>query len=134
MEELRKVWHALDDNSFGRILKLVILTEQRRVEIGGLRCSEINFTEQLITIPAIASRMQENILFRCRLQRWILFRRARAVILVFGRGKPVHAGWSKFKFLPRQQSRRDEDHEPLHRSAGPSRFLRVEFSAGSVGA
>lgn len=39
--ELKAVWNALDDDDFGNILKLLILTGQREGEIGGLQWSEI---------------------------------------------------------------------------------------------
>jgi integrase len=40
-EELAKIWLALDDNNYGRVVKLLILTGQRRDEIADLRRSEI---------------------------------------------------------------------------------------------
>jgi integrase len=39
--ELRTIWHALGDDAFGDIIRLLILTGQRRQEIGGLRWVEI---------------------------------------------------------------------------------------------
>jgi integrase len=39
--ELRSIWRACTDDDFGRIVRLLILTGQRRDEIGGLRWSEI---------------------------------------------------------------------------------------------
>jgi integrase len=39
--ELAAIWNALPDGDYGRIVKLLILTGQRREEIGGLRYSEI---------------------------------------------------------------------------------------------
>jgi integrase len=40
-EELAAIWLALDDNDYGRIVKLLMLTGQRRDEIADLRRSEI---------------------------------------------------------------------------------------------
>jgi integrase len=40
--ELRAIWHALEDDDFGGIVKLLMLTGQRRGEIAGLRWDEIN--------------------------------------------------------------------------------------------
>ena len=39
--ELRAVWHACGDDDYGRIVRLLILTAQRRDEVGGLRWSEL---------------------------------------------------------------------------------------------
>jgi integrase len=50
-EELRNLWGALPDSDYGRIVKLLALTGQRREEIGGLRWSEIDWDECTITLP-----------------------------------------------------------------------------------
>ena len=49
--ELAAVWHAAGDDDFGRIVKLLILTGQRRSEVGGMTWSEID-TEGTWAIPA----------------------------------------------------------------------------------
>ena len=38
--ELAAVWNAAPDNEYGRIVKLLMLTGQRRDEIGSLRWSK----------------------------------------------------------------------------------------------
>ena len=50
--ELAKIWNALPESDYGRIVKLLVLTGQRRDEIGGLRWSEIDFDKRLISLPA----------------------------------------------------------------------------------
>ncbi len=50
--ELAKIWNALPARDYGRIVKLLVLTGQRRDEIGGLRWSEIDFDKRLISLPA----------------------------------------------------------------------------------
>src|SRR5262249_52692142 len=40
-EELRKLWRALDDSAFSNIVRLLLLTGQRRNEIGKLQWSEV---------------------------------------------------------------------------------------------
>jgi integrase len=40
-DELRTIWHSLGDDQFGDIVRLLMLTGQRRDEIGSLRWSEI---------------------------------------------------------------------------------------------
>jgi integrase len=50
-EELVKIWHGLGEDRFSEIVRLLILTAQRRNEIGGLRLSEIDFDRGLIVLP-----------------------------------------------------------------------------------
>jgi integrase len=49
--ELRSVWKACGDDDFGRIVKLLIATGQRRTEVGGMRWSEIDLGKGAWTIP-----------------------------------------------------------------------------------
>jgi integrase len=48
--ELAALWRALPSGEFGDILRLLILTGQRRNEIGGLRWSEVDFAKGLIRL------------------------------------------------------------------------------------
>src|SRR5262249_4564740 len=50
-DELRLIWNALDDDPFGRIVKLLMLTGQRRDEIGGLRWSEVCADRGTLALP-----------------------------------------------------------------------------------
>jgi integrase len=49
--ELRDIWTALPEGDYGSILKLLILTGQRRTEIGDLRWSEIDPKRGVICLP-----------------------------------------------------------------------------------
>jgi integrase len=49
--EIKAVWRALPDSDFGKIMKLLALTAQRRSEIGELRVSEFNRAERQIELP-----------------------------------------------------------------------------------
>jgi integrase len=49
--ELKTIWRALPDNDFGKCSKLLMLTAQRRNEIGGLKVSEFNRAERQIELP-----------------------------------------------------------------------------------
>ena len=49
--ELAIIWHALPDSDYGEIVKLLILTGQRREEIGALRRPEVDLEETVITLP-----------------------------------------------------------------------------------
>jgi integrase len=52
--ELKAVWHAAGDNEYGTIVRLLILTGQRRDEIGGLQRDEIG--DDAIVLPATRTK------------------------------------------------------------------------------
>jgi integrase len=58
LPELVEVWHAaaLVNPAYGTLIRLLILTGQRRNEIGALRWSEIDLGESLINLPAERSK------------------------------------------------------------------------------
>ena len=49
--ELAQVWRSLPVGDFGDIVRLLLLTGQRREEIGALQWSEINLANRVITLP-----------------------------------------------------------------------------------
>jgi integrase len=51
-DELRAMWRSLGDDSFSDIVRLLLLTGQRRTEIGGLQWSEIDLARRMIVLPA----------------------------------------------------------------------------------
>jgi integrase len=50
-QELLAVWQAAGDDDFGRIVKLLALTGQRRTEVGGMCWSEIDLGGSMWVIP-----------------------------------------------------------------------------------
>jgi integrase len=53
--ELAQIWKACSDDELGdfrKIVRLLILTGQRRSEIGGIRRSEIDYEKRSLTLPA----------------------------------------------------------------------------------
>jgi integrase len=50
-DELRLIWLACEDDNFGRITKLLILTGCRLMEIGGLKWREINLAAGTLSLP-----------------------------------------------------------------------------------
>jgi integrase len=50
-EELKALWHSLGDDCFSDILRLLLLTGQRRNEIGHLQWSEVDLARKLIVLP-----------------------------------------------------------------------------------
>jgi integrase len=51
VSDLVAIWNALDDDAFGDIVRLLMLTGQRRDEIGGLRWDEIDAGNSMVTLP-----------------------------------------------------------------------------------
>src|SRR5262245_48069711 len=51
-DELAAVWYAAADDDFGRIVRLLILTGQRRTEVGGMTWREIDLDQGTWTIPS----------------------------------------------------------------------------------
>ena len=54
--EIRAVWVACQDDDFGRIVKLLLLTGCRRDEIGGLQWAEVDFDGGVLTIPGARTK------------------------------------------------------------------------------
>src|SRR5262249_52208189 len=50
-KEIRAIWRALPDTDYGKLVRLCFYTACRRVEIGSLEWSEIDFDKALLTIP-----------------------------------------------------------------------------------
>jgi integrase len=50
-EELATIWRACQDDNFGAIVRLLLLTGQRRDEVGGMLRSEINLDKALWSLP-----------------------------------------------------------------------------------
>lgn len=58
--ELAAIWNACEDDDYGKIIKLLMLTGCRRREIGGLRWSEIDLEhENTMTIPGTRTKNKE---------------------------------------------------------------------------
>jgi integrase len=50
-DELRQLWQALGDGRFADLVRLLLLTGQRRNEIGNLQWSEIDLKRKMIVLP-----------------------------------------------------------------------------------
>jgi integrase len=100
LQELREIWGALLDDHYGAIVKLLILTGQRRDEIGGLRWSEIDFDRGVIMLPAVRTKnKREHEIPMSPPVREVLAARDQQEgrDLVFGFGKGPFSGWSNSK-------------------------------------
>jgi integrase len=100
--ELKAIWNACDDDDFGTIVKLLILTGQRRNEIAGLRWSEIDFGAGLVRLPSerVKNAHPHNIpmsgavigILAARLNA-----RGSARDLLFGKRDRMFTGWTNAK-------------------------------------
>jgi integrase len=98
--ELGELWAALPQGDFGDIVRLLILTGQRREEIGSLRWSEVDLDRGMIVLPKERTK-------NSRQHEVPLSRQARAILarqprrkgrdFVFGIGKGGFSGWSNCK-------------------------------------
>jgi integrase len=52
-DELRALWRGLDDDRFSNVVRLLLLTGQRRNEIGLLRWGEVDLAGKQINLPAV---------------------------------------------------------------------------------
>jgi integrase len=50
-DELRTLWRSLGEDKFSDIIRLLLLTGQRRNEIGGLQWSEVDLARKQIVLP-----------------------------------------------------------------------------------
>ncbi|MHC2000394.1 tyrosine-type recombinase/integrase [Methylobacterium sp. CM6241] len=98
--ELAAVWQASTNDDFGRIVRLLILTGQRRTEVAGIRWNEIDAQAAMWTIPA--TRMKNRRGHEVPLSRASLSVLEDAPVragreLVFGDGVGAFSGFSRAK-------------------------------------
>jgi integrase len=98
--ELTEIWRALPNNDFGTIVKILILTGQRKSEIADLSWHEIDFDRGAINLPARRVKngrdhtvpLSSPVTAMLKAQPHRLGRD-----LVFGSGNGGFSGWSKLK-------------------------------------
>jgi integrase len=54
--EMAEVWRACEDDDFGHIVRLLILTAQRRTEVGSMAWSEIDLDRGVWVIPSARAK------------------------------------------------------------------------------
>jgi len=98
--ELAALWQALPDSDYGRIIKLLMLTGQRREEIGGLRWSEIDLDKGVINLAAERTKNgRAHMIPISKTARAILAAQPRMAGRdhLFGRDSDGFSGWSACK-------------------------------------
>jgi integrase len=96
--ELSTVWNMLGDGDYADILRLLILTGQRASEIADLHWSEIDFDQDLISLPPERTKNgRPHEVPMSGAVRDILKARARTRDFVFGVGAGGFSGWTRSK-------------------------------------
>ena len=101
-DELRAVWECAGAGDYGAIVRLLILTGQRREEVGGLRWSELDLPKGLWRIGAERAkngRAHEVPLSTAAIGILQARERRDGRALVFGEGMGPFQGWSTAKAL-----------------------------------
>ena len=98
--ELAAVWRACGDDDHGRITRLLLLTGQRREEVGGMVWSELHFDRALWSLPP--GRTKNGLPHDVPLSDPALdilrgAPRREGREMVFGTGEGSFSGWSKAK-------------------------------------
>lgn len=94
--ELGAIWRACGDDDYGRIVRLLMLTAQRREEVGGMRWGEI--TEGVWTIPRTRTKNhREHALPLTPQMLALLPEQIEGRDFVFGLGAGGFSGWSQSK-------------------------------------
>ena len=123
--ELAAVWHGPGNGRFADIVRLLILTGQRRDEIGSLRWSEIT-DDSIVSPPERTKNRRQHIIPLSPLAQSILERQPRPWEFVFAAGG--FTNWHKTKLaLDAQISipRMDPARHPPHRRHRPRRTRRA---------
>jgi integrase len=103
--EIAEIWTALGDDDYGRIVKLLLLTGQRRDEVGAMRWIEVDFDRAVWTIPSTRSKNhREHVVPLTKAATTLFPHRVEAREYVFGHGPRRegdthrgYSGWSKSK-------------------------------------
>jgi integrase len=97
-KELGAIWRNLGDDQFSDIVRLLVLTGQRREEIGGLRWSEVHKDRIVLPPERTKNRRQHEVPLSAQ-ARSIIERQIRrnSRELVFGIGQGGFSGWSDAK-------------------------------------
>jgi integrase len=98
--ELVDVWNACRDDDYGRIIKLLIITGQRRQEVAGIAESEIDLAQRLWRLPDARTknrREHEVPLSDAALEVIATQPRRVGRDLLFGEAGGAFSGWSRAK-------------------------------------
>jgi integrase len=100
LEELRAIWQAAGDGDHGDIVRLLILTGQRREEVGGMLWREVDLAAGLWHLPPARTKNGQAHWVPLPAQAVAILearRGASARDNVFGNGGGAFSGWSRAK-------------------------------------
>ena len=100
--ELAAIWAACGDSDYGRIIKLLMLTGQRRNEIGGLRWSEVDMDTKTLNLPNWRSKNNQRYTVPLSSDALLIINAVPRYAdrdYVFGRGSTGFTGWGGAKAL-----------------------------------
>jgi integrase len=98
--ELVEVWKSCLDDDYGRIVRLLILTGQRRTELGDLEWPEIDLAERQIDLPGTRTKNGRPHIVPLSDEALSIIKtipRREGRDLIFGSGAGGFSGWSKAK-------------------------------------
>ncbi len=99
-DELRSIWRACRDDDYGRIIRLLILTGQRRDEVASMAWSEIDLEQVLWSLPGSRTKNHRphDVPFSdLALEILASVPRRAGRDLLFGESERGFSGWSKAK-------------------------------------
>jgi integrase len=100
LEELRTIWTNAGNGDFGAIVRLLILTGQRRNEVGQMRRAELDLGRALWSLPGARTKNGKSHLVPLARQAVALLRAVKPrerCDYVFGEGAGPFSGWSRCK-------------------------------------
>lgn len=99
--ELAAIWNACRDDSYGRIVRLLMLTAQRREEVGYMDWPEVDLRTAVWSIPKERTKngLTHDVPLSDMALAIIASTPRRAGFRVFGEGENGHKGWSKSKLF-----------------------------------
>ena len=99
-QELVEIWQACRDDDYGQIIRLLILTGQRRAKIGDLAWSEIDFQKAQIDLPSGRTKNKLPHIVPLSTAAMAIICKLSGHIdrnLVFGEGEGGFQGWARAK-------------------------------------
>lgn len=98
--DISRVWRACGSSEYGNIIKLLILTGQRRDEIGGMLWSEMDLDKATWTLPASRTKNRRSHEVPLSSQCLAILASVPRILgrdHLFGSGRHGFSGWSKAK-------------------------------------
>ena len=98
--ELKAIWGACRNDAYGRIVRTLILTAQRREEVSGMADTELDLDAALWTLPAARAKNHREQIVPLSAPAVAILRdapRLEGRSLVFGEGAGGFSGWSRAK-------------------------------------